>query len=126
MIRNETLRNYADTLKAAGFTIYAPGGTWDYFTYSRTVDGVERFGTVQLGHFGGFSHSMPLRPSRENGSGMWVEGVPDSTPDQGDPSGPDPLTVEAAENVTQSVNYNPLVGIQHNHRPWTADAHEVY
>ena len=126
MIRNDALRNYADTLKGAGFTVYAPGGAWDFFTYSRTVNGLECFGTVQIGHYGGFSHHMPIRPTRDNGSSMWVEGVPDSTPDQGDPHGDNPLTVKAAQRVASPSNYNRLVGTQRNHRPMGVDDYTVY
>lgn len=167
-IRNETLRNYANLLHENGFSIYEPGGTWDFFTYSRPVvidrdrsgaplyphqwieedarkecsecgyttergdidadneccpggtpETVECFGTVQLGYFGGFSHSMPIKPSREHGSSMWVAGVPDSTPDQydrGTMNDGDPLTVEAARKVASYRNSNPLVGTQRNYR----------
>ncbi|AVO21355.1 hypothetical protein PBI_MEGABEAR_45 [Mycobacterium phage Megabear] len=115
MIRDEGLRTYADVLEQAGFTVYETNSvTLNYFRYSRMVDGKECFGYVQLGHYGGYSHSMPIRPSTEHGSSMWVEGVPDSTPQQGNKLG-NPLTVKAATKVASPTNWNPLVGEQENY-----------
>lgn len=104
MIRNDALREYADLLHDNGFAIYEPGGTWDFFLYSQVIDGQECFGTVQYDRIDGIAHHMPIKPSRENGSSMWVQGVPDE------------FTVEAARAVAQPANFNPLVGHQRNYR----------
>lgn len=115
MIRDEGLRTYADVLERAGFAIYESNAVGlNFFRYSRVVNGRECFGYVQLGYFGGYSHTMPIPPTRENGSSMWVDGVPDSTPDQGNRLG-NPLTVEAATMVARPWNSNPLVGRQANY-----------
>lgn len=108
MIKNDALRAYADLLENTGFDIYEPRGTWNFFVYSQPVDGVECFGIVQYeGRFlgaEGFQHTMPIKPSREHGSSMWVEGVKDEA------------TVEAANAVAQPSNYNRLVGTHKNYR----------
>ena len=103
-IKDEGLKAYAKLLFENGFSIYEPGGHWDFFTYSRVVDGKECFGTVQKGYFGGYSHTMPIKPSQENGSSMFV----------GDDEWED-LTIEKAEQVASPTNSNPLVGKQTNY-----------
>ena len=108
MIKDDGLRAYADLLEANGFAIYEPkSSTGSWFTYSRMVDGVECFGTVEKDQAPlarGYKHTMPIRPSVEHGSSMFVAGVPEE------------LTVEAAEAVASPSNYNHLVGIQKNYR----------
>lgn len=108
MINDDGLRAYADLLQRNGFTIYEPSGWWKFFIYSRVVDGQECFGMVQTNgyrseQFKAYEHSMPIKPSVENGSSMWVEGVPNE------------LTVEAAKLIARPTNYNPLVGRQKNY-----------
>ena len=76
----DTVADYALTLADAGFTVYLPtdrrnyarGARW--FHYSRTVDGRECFGTYSDGRdsHDGPHHSMPLDPSRLNGSSAHV------------------------------------------------------
>lgn len=90
-MRDSRLIAYADTLQAAGFAIYEPGGHWEYFIYSRVIDGRECFGIVQADYFGEISHSMPIRPSRENGSAIILPGW-------------DRLTVERAQEVARPRN----------------------
>lgn len=79
----ETTAAYAADLIAAGFTVYADQRdmqegrrrrTASGFHYSRTVDGVERFGTYDDGStsYNGEHHTMPLVPSRLNGSGALI------------------------------------------------------
>lgn len=102
-INDPALAEYADRLQAAGFTIYEPLTPQSYFDYSRVVDGKECFGYVQRG-VGRYSHSMPIPPSREAGSNMWVAKVPDE------------LSVEAARMVARPFNSNPLVGRRPNYR----------
>ncbi|AVP42759.1 hypothetical protein SEA_SCHOOLBUS_104 [Mycobacterium phage SchoolBus] len=110
-ITNARLREYADELEAAGFTIYEPiSGPGSYFRYSRMVDGKECFGYVQADYLtGGFQHLMPIVPTVQHGSSMWVEGAGRK---------PYPanltLTVQVARLVASPVNYNELVGKQVN------------
>jgi hypothetical protein len=66
------------------------------------VDGRRCWGSVEVTDFEGYRHHMPIRPSRENGSSMWVKDVPDY------------LDVETARKVASPRNYNPLVGTQEN------------
>ena len=111
MIKDQGLRDYARLLESNGFTIYEPTGTMGtFFTYSRMVGDRECFGTVSANRFQslgtGYSHSMPIRPSRENGSSMFVAGVPDEVT----------LTVDAARKVAQPRNRNALVGTQENYK----------
>lgn len=120
MIRNDTLAEYAHTLADNGFTIYEPKGeSGDYFMYSRMVDGVECFGSVQQCtlRLEGYSHAMPIKPSRVNGSNMFVGSVAD---------GWDNLTVEAARTVASPTNWNSIVGTQSNYRVVNAGMYEVW
>lgn len=100
MIADPGLNAYADLLERNGFTIYEPAsGRGNYFRYSRLVNGVECFGYVQRDYVGsGYSHSMPIRPSIQHGSSMFVEHV------RGE------LTVEAARMVARPSNWNSVVG----------------
>lgn len=104
-INDDALANYARLLADNGFVIYEPTGSWGHFVYSRIVDGQECFGDVQKANVGafGYQHHMPIRPSQENGSSMFVDGVPDE------------LTVEAAEMVARPTNRNKYVGTQKNY-----------
>lgn len=107
MIGDPALAEYADRLEAAGFTIYEPAsarGTTRFFRYSRLVNGQECFGYVQRDWTGsGYSHSMPIRPSVQHGSSMFVHKV------KGE------LTVEAARLVARPSNWNDLVGTHANY-----------
>jgi hypothetical protein len=104
-IKDAVLREYAELLAKNGFTIYEPKGVWEYFVYSRMVDGRECFGSVQRGGaLEGYQHHMPIKPSKEHGSSMFVEDVPDE------------LTIEAATAVASPRNYNKLVGSHENYR----------
>lgn len=105
--QQSTLREYMELLQRNGFVVYEPLGGYrgTYFLYSRVVDGVECFGSVQCDEFGGYSHSMPIKPSREHGSGMFV-GDKDS----------EQLTVDKAMQVASPNNWNRLVGKQANYK----------
>lgn len=99
------LQEYAHRLSEAGFRVYAHSGPGliTFLLYSQEVDGKTCFGSVQRANFGnGYEHHMPIRPSKENGSSMWVKDVPED------------LSVEAARMVARPSNYNPLVGTQAN------------
>lgn len=108
-IKDPKLVAYADLLEQNGFTVYDESNyTDDWFTYSQMVDGRECFGTVQTNGyrseaFREYEHHMPIKPSIEHGSSMWVEGVPNE------------LTIEAARAVAQPSNYNPIVGRHDNY-----------
>ncbi|AOE44701.1 hypothetical protein SEA_STROSAHL_98 [Gordonia phage Strosahl] len=106
-IKDEKLREYAQLLHDNGFTVHVPRSIAHYFKYSRVVDGNEYYGTVQRCtlRLEGYSHAMPIKPSRDFGSSMYVPDVED---------GWDNLTVEAAEKVAQKFNHNKDVGNQQN------------
>lgn len=101
------LIDYARLLTENGFTIYEPNSRSEYFLYSREVDGRECVGIVGQCtlRLSGYYHSMPIRPSREHGSAMFVPGIDD---------GYDHLTVEAAERVARPTNTNECVGTHEN------------
>lgn len=109
-IADPQLREFAQTLLANGFTVWLSKGSLrsSYITYSQMVDDKECFGTVSAQRIalGGsrYTHLMPIRPSREYGSSMWVEGVPNE------------LSLEAAQKVAQPTNRNHVVG-QHENWP---------
>ena len=98
------LRDYANVLYENGFTIYEPAGRWKHFIYSQLVDGVECFGIVEREDFGDYRHLMPIKPSREHGSSIFVDGVQNE------------LTVDAALIIAQPENRNHLVGSHKNYR----------
>ena len=101
MIVDEVLEEYAKLLESHGFTVYEPRR---YFRYSRIVNGLECFGYVQRRWTGSdYEHTMPIRPTIQNGSSMWVDLVPDT------------LTVETALAVARPSNQNPIVGRQVNY-----------
>lgn len=113
MIRDPGLKNYADVLERDGFTIYEPKSNGDYFTYSRVVDDRECFGTVSLERFGGYSHTMPIKPSVAFGSNMVVDGVPNPK----DSIGRAELTVYEARKVARPSNTGPYIsGWHQNYR----------
>lgn len=106
---------YADRLQEAGFRVYiptpaSPGRRLTYFAYARDVDGSERpcYGFVQYKDFFTFDHTMPIKPSRENGSSMFVQDV-------NEVHDPDDLTVEQATRVASPSNWNEIVGTQQNY-----------
>lgn len=109
MIRDPELKNYADVLEHAGFTIYEPKRNGDYFTYSRVVDGQECFGTVSLENFGGYSHTMPIKPSVAFGSTMLVDGVPNPVNGIGRAE----LTAYEARKVARPSNTGPYISGWH-------------
>lgn len=106
------LQAYMSLLDDAGFTIYLPkSGQATFFHYSQVVDGQECFGTVQrswLYRLGEpIEHSMPIKPSREAGSAMFL-----------DFPAHHPATVEYAQLVARPENRNSVVGTRKNARPW--------
>ncbi len=107
IIKDESLVDYANVLYDNGFSIYVAPGVHNFFVYSREVDGKECFGSVQYDSFEGYRHFMPIKPSTEHGSGMFVEDGTNNVV-----SG---RSLDAARFVASSKNYNHLVGSQENY-----------
>lgn len=103
---NPELAEYARQLVMAGFKVYEPKQSANYFIYSQVVSGKECFGSVQEDYFGGYSHLMPIKPSRQCGSSIFVGG--DKQISEG-------LTIEAAKRTAQPYNYNCVVGKRENY-----------
>lgn len=98
----DRLTEYGQRLVTAGFRVWlTPTGFRDggFLTYER--DGC--YGHLQHSQFEGWQHDMPLVPSREFGSAMFI----------GEPV-EDVWSVEAAEQVARPSNGNNVVGIQRN------------
>lgn len=94
-------QDYADMLREAGFTVYANPDTTrpaSWFHYSRDVDGRTCYGTFNDGSesFDGPDHTMPITPSRLNGSGAHTD------------QRCHPLTVRAAEQTARPTNWCPV------------------
>lgn len=117
-ILNPELAAYAKELMAAGFRIYVfkddvervakgglPAGATS-FRFSRMVGDRECVGSVE-GRWGGYSFHMPIKPSRENGSAMFIGGIEANEWDD--------LTVANAELYASPTGRNNLVGLQQNH-----------
>lgn len=112
------LAHYAQELMAHGFTVYlfrydvervARGGLEQVaraFRYSRVVDGQTCYGNVQEEYFGTVEHHMPIKPSRENGSAMLIDGNTD---------------LASAEQCASPSNRNQFVGDQKNYNDPMAD-----
>lgn len=111
MMTDQLLNEYADLLADNGFTIYLPTspGRHDWFIYSQVRDDRECFGTVQAEYFGGYSHSMPIRPSVAFGSNVVVDGVPNPK----DSIGRAELTVAEARRVARPSNTGPYISGWH-------------
>jgi hypothetical protein len=98
----ESLATFATRLEAAGFRVYRPGGTWNFVGFAREVDGQWCSATVQASDFGnssGWQWHMNIVPSREDGSSMFLDDVPDGSP----------LTVETATEVTRPEARNKVL-----------------
>lgn len=115
MTSNQDLRAelgaFADTLEAAGFRVYRPGGTWTFIGFAREVEGKWCSGTVQASDFGnseGWQWHMNIVPSREDGSSMFLDDVPDGSP----------LTVETAEMVTRPSATNSVISQRRDNAGW--------
>ena len=112
------IREYAQQLIDSGqFTVYAPterrigtdAAQLEFFHYSRTVDGRPCFGTYSLGNssnFGAPRHTMPIKPSRLNGSSAtigarWGDGATLNLDNL------EPDTIAYAEAVARPANWCP-------------------
>jgi hypothetical protein len=112
------LATFGKELLAAGFTVYvfrsdvervAKGGKESYAThigFSRIVNEQECFASVSYG-LAGYQFSMPIPPSREHGSSMFISKA-DHMPEF------DSLTLANAELYASPTGFNPLVGTQRN------------
>ncbi|QNJ59256.1 hypothetical protein SEA_MRMIYAGI_42 [Mycobacterium phage MrMiyagi] len=107
MITDAGLIQFRTMLQENGFQTYefkrGQSRISNNLKFSRVVDGQTCYGTVSLGYFGAYEFSMPIKPSRENGSSMWVDKVDNL------------LTLENAKKVARPFNSNPLVGSQANY-----------
>ena len=104
MATKEEVEAYGLRLVDAGFEVWMSDyGRTGYLVYRNTDN--ECWGTFQPSEHSGWEHSMPIEPSREHGSSMWVEDIE-----------PDQWTIEAARKCAQRSNYNPIVGRHHNVR----------
>lgn len=102
----EALRDYAVELIDAGFTVYAAGPNWNFMHYLEPQG--RYYGTISKSEFEGWGHSMPIKPSHEFGSGMYI--------DEAD-ARVDPFTVKAARDTARAFNTNRAVGTQPNGKP---------
>lgn len=105
------LDDFADTLEAAGYRVYRPGPTRTFIGFAREVDGKWCSATVQASDFGnseGWEWFMNITPTREDGSSMFLEDVPTSSP----------LTVETAELVTRPDAINPVISQRRANAGW--------
>lgn len=105
---------YASRLLDAGFTVYLPRSTKlgpsSWFHYSREIDGQVCYGTFSgpsRTNFGEASHTMPITPSRLNGSeavigGRWGDDATLGIDDL------DPFSVEYARAVARPSNWCPF------------------
>lgn len=107
----ETLAAFAGELEAAGFRVYRPGGAWRFIGFAREVDGGWCSATVQASDFGnseGWSWHMCIVPSREDGSSMFLDDVPNGSP----------LTVETARSVTLPSAHNSVISRRRANAGW--------
>lgn len=107
----ELLTNYGKELVAAGFEVWLTNNTSNpYLQYRDPETGA--CGSLQQSYYDGWQHLMPIVPSRENGSSMFLEHPAD------------PFTVQAARDCAQPFNYNHLTGRQPNaaDKTWRSDS----
>jgi hypothetical protein len=116
------LSDFGKLLLAEGFKVFvfrsdvervAKGGKESCATtigFSRVVDGQECFASVSYGNTG-YQFSMPIKPSRTNGSSMFI-GDTDQMPEF------DSLTLDNAELYASPFGFNRLVAMQKNDPEW--------
>lgn len=109
----DTLAAFADELEAAGFRVYRPGDRWSFIGFAREVDGKWCSATVQASEFGnseGWQWHMNIVPSREDGSSMFLDDVPNGSP----------LAVETARAVTRTAARNAVLSRTRENAGWPA------
>ena len=95
----DELLAYARTLVAAGLEVWhSPFDRAGYLLYRDPA--TDCWGSFQESFSEGWQHLMPIKPSRENGSSMFIGGEHRVYP----------WTVEAARECARPRNWNPLVG----------------
>jgi hypothetical protein len=116
------LSDFGKRLLAEGFKVFVfrsdvervgKGGKESCATtigFSRVIDGQDCFASVSYG-LAGYQFSMPIAPSRKNGSSMFI-GDTDRMPEF------DSLTLDNAELYASPTGYNRLVGTQKNDPAW--------
>lgn len=99
------LESYGRELVAAGFRVWLTKFINGYLTYEK--DG--HYGTFQYSDYEGWQHTMPIIPSREFGSSMFIGDAIENV-----------WSVEAAEQTARETNHNYIVGNQKNagNRTW--------
>lgn len=107
----ETLE-VATELENAGFEIRVAAS---YVKFNRRLDWFQFRKGGNIGYYSGdhladHHWSMPVKPSREFGSGMFVDAAEDAA-----------TATEAATIITQDYNHNPIVGTHANF----ADVHDL-
>lgn len=114
----EILTSYGNELVAAGFEVWLTKGYFrsgGYLQYRDPATGAQ--GSLQYSDHEGWQHLMPIVPSRENGSSMFLE------------TQTDPFTVDAARECARPTNRNNVVGTQRNagDRTWhSSDALQLH
>jgi hypothetical protein len=103
MNNNAELAEYARALYGNGFDIFMPVSDYKFFHYQNRENGC--WGTYAVDHFGFASHTMPIHPTREFGSGMIMEYLPSSP-------------VSAAVATSQPSNTSVIIGTHKNVQPW--------
>lgn len=119
------LSDFGKELLAAGFKVYvfrsdaervAKGGKESSAThigFSRVVNERECWGSVDYS-LAGYQFHMPIKPSRENGSSMFIART-DQAPEF------EELTLANAELYASPIGWNPLVRRQENYPGWYRD-----
>jgi hypothetical protein len=108
----EILTEYGTELVAAGFEVWLTKtsfGNGGYLQYRDPATGAQ--GSLQYSaHDAAWQHLMPIVPSRQYGSSMFLQ------------TATDPFTVDAARECARLSNYNNVVGTQANakDRAWRA------
>lgn len=106
------LEEYGRTLAAAGFEVWLTALDYrdeGYLTYRDPENGC--WGTLQHSFMEGWQHLMPIEPSREYGSSMYLD------------TELDPFTVEAARECARPTNRNGAIGARANARDgWLSPA----
>ena len=106
----------ATQLESAGFDIHVPSHDADL---SRRLNWFQFRKNGRIGYYSGdfladHRWSMPIHPSREHGSSMFVEAAENA-----------PNVIEAATIITQESNFNPIVGTHKNYASNFALTHYV-
>ena len=106
----------ATELESAGFDIHVSSR---YAELGRRLNWFQFRKNGRIGYYSGdfladHNWSMPIRPSREHGSAMFVEAAEDA-----------PNAIEAATIITHESNYNSIIGPHKNYADGFALSHYV-